>query len=73
MNEAVVLKGAQIDAFRYATLRRGLQLEIRTGGRMKLTSKANLKKVAEEMAGKKFKTKEQALAWVEEACRYIGI
>ena len=72
-NDIIVLQGEQISAYQLITLRAGLRLEVRTEGRMSLTSRANLKQVAESLAGTKFRTKKQALTWVEEACGNLGI
>jgi hypothetical protein len=72
-NDGFILTGSQIDAYRLITLRSGLRLEVRTEGRMSLTSKVNLKKVAESLSGTKFKTKKDALAWVEKHCEDLGL
>lgn len=72
-NDIIVLQGEQISAYRLITLRAGLRLEVRTEGRVSLTSKANLKQVAERLAGVKFRTKKQALTWVEKHCEELGL
>ena len=72
MSDGIVLEGEQITAYQLMVLRRGLILEC-SGSRMRLTAKANLKQVAEGLAGRKFTTKVKALEWVEQTCRELGV
>lgn len=62
-NGTIVITGEEINVVRFLTIRKALELEIRTG--MKASSRFPILRAINKMYGQSFRTKKQALAWMD--------